>query len=442
MSVDKNISAKRNQYQEVDHDANIYWQELRANQDLLGNLQAQLRAEVTKELPVACNLNDLSQYAVNIVEQALSPDVSNNEHLSVLLEQLFELQQEVYLSANIDKKLRKRQYINASGLVISPDHCITTIKDTLRVRAFLRGIDSALEELHPTISGPIHIVYPACGPFAPLLLPLLSYYKEKQLYSPQDIRVTLIDIQKGAVLALEAIIKAQEIGDYIDDIICCDAMDFQPDFPIHMVVLEAMQHGFTKEGHLALAYHFSQQIEQRGVLIPQSVSVRAMMNIAQQEYVEQWKTANSLMSKEVFTSSLDNQKLRDKFVKERIELGEILHLDLAFLHKAKLSSIDQYTRMLECNTVRIPDIENNQDKQMLMISTQVNTYGDYWLNEYESGITQPLPEFSICINFTPKETRAGDLLVRSGDSIRFYYCLNGLPGFLATKLSEEVSESV
>jgi hypothetical protein len=429
---DNTINKSRPVFQEVEQDTSCQWQELQHNHDLLGNFHEQLRGQLTTELPVTEPQNIVSQHAVAAVEEALKPELSNKAALNTQLITLFEQQQKIYLAADIPKSLRKKQYINASGLVMPPDHCITTIKDTLRVSAFWRGIEQAIADLWQRFDGPLHIVYPACGPFAPLLLPLLTYYREKKLFTPKDITVTFIDIQEGATLALTSLIKALHLEDYVEQVLCQDAMDYQSKQPVHLVVLEAMQHGFSREGHFSLARHFSTLLVDGGVLLPQSVSVRARLNVAQREYVEQWHTANSPMSAASFNRPDTNGQQRKKFIDDRTELGEILHLDLHFLRSLKIKVLNQATSMAECNTVLIPHCKNNHDKQTLMIYTSVNTYGDNWLNEYESGITQPLPDMSVCINFTPQEVRAGDLLVNSGDHLTFYYCLNGLPGFLAT----------
>ena len=69
-------------------------------------------------------------------------------------------------------------------------------------------------------------------------------------------------------------------------------------------------------------------------------------------------------------------------------------------------------------------------------------YENEKIYEYDSGITHPLPEQQVCINFTPSESRDGDLLVKSGDDIKFYYRLNGLPGFLATWCEPSATQRV
>ncbi len=209
--------------------------------------------------------------------------------LDFKLEKLFEHQQNIYIGCDIPSELRKRQYIGRHGLVMSPDYCITTQKDSLRVRAFIRAINHAVSELHKKMPGPLHIVYPACGPLAPLLLPLIAYYQQLGLYSEQDLQITLIDMQPGAVASLHALVDALQITPFIRDIQLLDGCMYETSEPVHIVVLEAMQHGFSREGHLALARHFASRIEPDGLFIPREVSLRAVINEGQQEYNDQWQ---------------------------------------------------------------------------------------------------------------------------------------------------------
>ncbi|NRB42155.1 MAG: hypothetical protein HRU20_27410 [Pseudomonadales bacterium] len=399
---------------------NNNWQALQSDVNLKGSLQQQLREQIAAEDQTSINQTDLSASAISVVEEAiLSPEL-NKSALDEKLNTLFDRQCRVYAEANIPKMLRTRQYICASGLVISPDHSITTIRDTLRVRAFMRGIDQGLKQLRQRFSGQLHIAYPACGPFAPLLLPLLSYYKQQGLYSSQDITVTLVDIQEGAVMALSALVKAQGVEEYIQEIVCTDASEFKPQKPVHMVVLEAMQHGFSREGHFVLAKHYAKLMVDDGVFIPQQISIGAMLNVAQREYVDQWGEGSEAGS-------------RDAILAERTDLGEILNVNVQSLRMLKERVMDESTQLVECETLGLPFLKENHDKQTLMIYAKVNVFGDEWLGEYESGITHPLPDLQVCINFTPRDARPGDLLVNSGDRLTFYYCMNGLPGFLVTK---------
>jgi hypothetical protein len=122
--------------------------------------------------------------------------------------------------------------------------------------------------------------------------------------------------------------------------------------------------------------------------------------------------------------------MNEEIVAERIELGDILKLDKESLQNLSTQEIDEFIRLVECGSVTIPELSQHHDRQVLLICTRVKTFGDEAVGEYDSGITHPLPDMQVCINFSPKDPKPGDLLVKSGDQLKFYYRLNGLPGFL------------
>lgn len=386
----------------------------------LGAIAPEKKLPTKVESAPVLSINDAVD---EVVSEILSTHKVDKKSLKIKLEFLFKHQKKTFQKADISPALRTRQYISNCGLVMSPEQCITTQTDTLRVHAFIRAVDQALTSLRTEFEGPLHIVYPACGPFAPLLLPLIAYYHQHGTYDENDLCISLIDMQEGAVISLEALIQALGVSKFICGIHCQNATSFHSDLPIHMVVLEAMQHGFSREGHLQIARHFANIMEPKGAFIPQEISVRAVLNIAQDEFVEQWKDKNI---------DVEEQNMLQHYVEQRIELGEILRITPESLRSLNEKKLDENTSLIECNNIKIPEIVENTDKQTMLICTRINTYGSECVGEYDSGITHPLPDLNVCINFTPAETRSGDLLLTSGDYIKFYYRLNGLPGFLPT----------
>ena len=420
---------EENSPQSVDvKDERIDFNSMHLNANLFGDFKDQLRQQLTVEKPSPQNDEFIHLCVHDAVSSMLTNALCNKEKLAAQLEAVFEAFTQVYESSDISEALRKRRYICETGLVSSPDHCTETIKDTLRMNAFVRGIDQAIHSLSQSVKGKINIVYPACGPFAPLLLPLLSYYQREGIYSSDDLSVSLIDIQDGAIQSVRSLIKALSIGGFIKEVVCCNAVSYTSNEPVHLVVLEALQHGFSREGHLKLAKHFADMLDPIGIFLPQEIIVSAVLNVGQREYVEQWQQAKTEEEK---------MNLINEVRAERTELGDILRVNLPMLRKMSFQRQDEHTELYECGSVELPYLEKEYDQQVLMISSKVNVFNDEKIDEYDSGITHPLPDLQVCVNFVPKDSRPGDLLVKSGDVIKFYYCMNGLPGFLPIKLEKQ-----
>ncbi|MDO6424420.1 class I SAM-dependent methyltransferase [Saccharophagus degradans] len=402
------------------------WEALQLDAMLQGQLTETLRNRVSEISKPSQSETDVYTKAASVAEWLLTNNINSQAQKELLdqkLNELFLLKQNIYREAGIPNALTTRQFINASGLVMSPKDCMTTVRDTFRMFSFIRGMHEAVTEKLHCVEHKLQIAYPACGPFAPLLLPLLCHYKKSGIVQPEKLSVTFVDIQPGAVQSLQALVTNMGLENYVAAIVCDDATRYIPENKPDLVLLEAMQHGFSREAHFSIARHYAGLLNTDGVMIPKNISVGAMLNVAQREYVDQWRENPSLI----------NSDVRQEFIAERTDLGEIFNLNISTILQTKTADKQEETELLECGEVLIPQLPHHNDEQVLMIYTRINTYGEEWLDEYQSGITHPLPDMQICINFVPKDPKPGDLLVNAGDTLKFYYCLNGLPGFLAIK---------
>lgn len=380
-------------------------------------LNPQTKTQLQTEAKAQRSLAELCQQAVQLM--LAEEEASRVAYKAVLLE-LKASMISLYDALPIDLRLRKRQMIGPSGLIMSPDQCIHTVQDDLRVRAFWRAIDKALSAKRQQKS--IYLLYPACGPFAPLLLPLLSYYKTLGLYSPVQLRIILLDAQQGAVESVAALVHQLQLSEFVEAIICGDACQYVPSHPIDLLVLEAMQHGLSREGHLAIAKQLVNFLSPNGDMLPQQVKVQAVVSQGQQEFIEQWQGKEDLRAA---TMAPDLLQLR-------VVLGDVMTVNKESLKRMKELHLDQFTSLIEGNTLTIPVLPMQMKHPLLLLTTELQLYQDEVLLEYDSGITHPMPDLCVCINFVPSERRSGDLLVKTGDRLKFYYRLNGLPGFMPT----------
>ncbi|MBJ7551512.1 class I SAM-dependent methyltransferase [Marinomonas ostreistagni] len=372
----------------------------------------------------------LNQLPKNEAQQALQLSLENlvtkildtqlpHDQLVELFATAYENLLTSYQTAELTESEQTTSYLNATGLVMSVEHALHTFQDIYRVQAFIRGIHQALESKQG--SQKIHIVYPACGPFAPLLLPLIRHYAASDTARHQ-LKVTLIDIQPGAIKALNKLISDLDISDYIHEVLCCDVMNYHPNHPIDVLVMEALQHGFTREGHLAFARHLAPYLTADAIMLPEKIVVTASLNVGQREFVDQWKD-----NKRTHSSLVD-----ETIQSERVCLGEVFSLTLESLRKLTVIPLGDGMELIECNQVQVPKSIENIDKTNLLLCVTVTTFGQEKISEYDSGITHPLCDMSVCIDFVPKVAEPDDLLVKSGDRLKFYYKLSGAPGFLPT----------
>lgn len=325
-------------------------------------------------------------------------------------------------AANLPEEMLTSQFVHAHGLVLSPLNCSRTIKDVNRISAFGQGLHQLISQ-QLAKQPAIHILYPACGPFAPLLLPLLATYKDEAIFSSAQIQVTLVDIHSGATQTLKQLTEDLGLSDFIRSIATADACSYQPSAAADILLLEASHHGFSKEAHFAIARHLLPWLKEDGELIPGSIRVKAALVKGQQEFVEQWRDSRADQPPQLSQQALAG----------RIELGEIWRLDRAGIAAAQIIDLPDGQQVVECNTLTIPANGQDYNQRILVIYSEIDTFGDGRLDQYLSGITHPRPDMSVCIDFTPRSPLPDDLLLRRGDQIRFFYRLTGLTGFMPVK---------
>lgn len=393
----------------------------------LASSDKQIRELLASKKPIKIEKNELALVSNNTIGNILSSNRSLESYTQTQkdLTLLHNNLKGIFDFAKVPMELRDRQFLNKTGYAMSPENALNTINDVFRVSGFIRAIDLAIKDLKEVFKDePLHIVYPACGPLAPLLIPLLIHYSTNNIYTPKDIKITFIDIQQGAIMALVNLLKVMNLDSYIEGIECIDAVDYRTNKDVHLVVLEAMQHGFTKEGHLSIAKHFSDLLHPKGIFLPQNVTISAILAVGEQEYNLQFKGEKLVSS---FAKKEESQN-------QRIPVGKILEVNIENLRNMEIMELDANTRLIECASHIIPDFELGDKQYLMLFTTNIHIYKDEYIDEYDSGITHPLPDMSICVNFIPNtDKQESDIYLNSGDTINFYYKLVGLPGFLVTK---------
>ncbi|UXI03217.1 hypothetical protein [Photobacterium sp. TY1-4] len=356
------------------------------------------------------------------ITTVLQQEKTDHQTLTRLFENMYQCAVQSMALAGLSQEVLTRQYIGSTGLVMSPLNCRTTIQDIYRVKGFTRGIDQAIRAKLAHKES-IHILYPACGPFAPLMLPLLQYYQEKAVFSSEQIQLTLVDVQPGAIQTLHQLVSDLGLDAYVAQLAEADATAFQPEQSFDLLILEAMQHGFTKEGQLSIAKHLVPFLSVDGSLIPAEISVRGMLVHGETEFNQQWQTA-----KYAHSDNISEQAQAD-----RVELGEIFKITKSSLLGMAEIELQSGVKVIRANQVKIPSGVADMKDRILAIYAHIETFAGESVGPYDSGITHPCPDMSFYVDMQPRVTSSQNFVVRSGETVQFYYQLTGLPGFVATK---------
>ncbi len=160
------------------------------------------------------------------------------------------------------------------GRALSPRDAARCILDIARTTAFIRGVYDAVGTLRNRFPGEkINLLYAGCGPFAPLVLPVVTKF------SNDELGLTLVDAHEYSIESVRRLGNALGVASSIEVLQCCDAINHtQPDgAPLHLVVIETMQKALEHEPQVALTLRLAPQLVPGGILIPEQIRLTACL---------------------------------------------------------------------------------------------------------------------------------------------------------------------
>jgi len=245
-----------------------------------------------------------------------------------------------------------------SGLVISPTTAGMCSQGYRRVRRYLIALYQAIQDrLKQNPDQPVRILYPGCGPFAPLALPLMA------LFSPQQVQLHLLDFHAISIASVKHLTAQFQLMDFVCEYHIGDAMTYhiQPDLQPDIILSEILLAGLAREGHVAINHHLINQAPQ-AMLIPEQIQLRLQ-----------------LLKPEIEFATLISQR-----PEHRTDLGEVF----TFCREVLLDYPEQGCHYLPGESVVLPI--NIDSEYHTFLFTEIKLYGQEYLREYEDGLTTPI----------------------------------------------------
>lgn len=283
---------------------------------------------------------------------------------------------ELYKSASSlqeDHEYSRKAIHLKTGKAIDSFEAGMCVKEFMRTKCFVSGIyEGILEAKSRFPNKTINILYSGTGPFAALILPLTT------IFGPDEIKVTMLEINKNTIELLKNTITTFDVWDYVDDIILADAVNYKVDDKvIHMLVTETMQRAFVKEPHVSIVLNLIDQIEENGILIPESVGIDAVLfdDRRNQERILGVEGAD-----------------KDYF----LMLGRVFDLNFDTARKYSIPFKNSYGEQIEinCPTYEIPNPLDLRFRRINLMTT-IKVFGDCVLSHYESSLNLPFEVLSL-----------------------------------------------
>lgn len=249
----------------------------------------------------------------------------------------------------------------AEGKAISPHDAARCVLDFARTTAFLRGIDAVLARAVARFHRePVEVLYAGCGPFAPLVAPLIHRFGPA-------VRFTLIDIQPRSVEAVTRLVSVLGLNERVR-VLLADAATLDAEPAPHVAITETMQRALSVEPQVAITRNLARRLRPGGILVPESVSVDAcLLNIASE-----------------FSFGSPETAADPHEVRVRVMLGRLIEASLEAAAAGRLDPDGD--GLLPPAVVTIP---NRPAGTTVALLTRVVVAGDVVLGDYDSGITYP-----------------------------------------------------
>ena len=178
------------------------------------------------------------------------------------------------IKIDLNDSLYRKNIHTAEGKAIATEWAIRCIDDIMRTKRFVKGTYEAIRDLQQQKKGKtLHLLYAGTGPFATLVLPLIS------IFSPIDLRFIFLEINPVSITFLKKTIDHFDVGRYVIDIIEADAAVVQLDqkYDVDIVVTECLQHALEREPQVGITYNLISQLPPDVVLIPQEIRLEPLL---------------------------------------------------------------------------------------------------------------------------------------------------------------------
>lgn len=272
------------------------------------------------------------------------------------------------------------------GVAINPQAAAFCVKDYRRSVMFIRGLYAAINTaLQRFNEQPIKILYAGCGPFATLMLPLLSLFKPRQL------ELHLLDIHQRSLDSACLLLDHFGLSDHRVQTIQADACCYQHPGTLQLIVAETMQKSLEQEPQFAVTQNLAPQLCAQGIFIPEKIEVELCLGHLQCEQ-DIFKRDNTIDPEALIRSG------------RRYPLNCLLTLKPAMAStEFKQARHNPVTGMYELahQLIELPSIEDLSSYDAL-IFTRIRIFRSYRLNDYDAEISLPYP----CNDLLPLEAGA------------------------------------
>ena len=160
-----------------------------------------------------------------------------------------------------------------AGQAVSPVAAAICIRDFMRTRVFMRGLKEAIStKLLANPQKAVTVLYAGTGPFASLLIPLIT------LFGPTQLNMLLLDINPASITYLNKIIHYFNLEPYVMQVVETDAVTYRipAQWKPDIILSETMMPSLKTEPQVSIVANLVGQCPQ-AILVPEMIEVSACL---------------------------------------------------------------------------------------------------------------------------------------------------------------------
>ncbi len=249
------------------------------------------------------------------------------------------------------------------GIALSTSQAADCLNDPIRTARFIKGVYQAIQVLQQQNQGKtIHILYAGCGPYAPLLCPVLT------LLPDTPVSVLLIDIQATSVTHVQQTWEQLYLNHLLYRVEQRDASTYKLPEGWHMdlLITETMFTALTREPQVSISTNLAPQLAASGILIPQKISLGLYTSLFNQE--------------SLFPDSINTLIASTESQEKPNPVTEYL----------PVFCLDKFTRITNQQYISPAlQLKSYKERPDICLCTQIQVFEDVFIQASESYITNP-----------------------------------------------------
>jgi hypothetical protein len=324
------------------------------------------------------------------IAETIVDECSSTTQLQNALDEMVTLcRQGCDLSPSLSFSARSGDTELPQGVAINPEAAAQCVKDYQRSVMFIRGFHAAIrQKLEEQPDKPIDVLYAGCGPYATIVLPVLT------LIDPARLSLYLLDIHEESLSCAAQLVDFFQFDSLSTVYLCENACDYQHSTGFDLILAETMQKALEQEPQFKVTANLCHQLKPNGLFLPEQISISLYLHEIQNPNAVHFRqTILELTAESVLEDSLKPVEKDDE------SLVELSSFTIPTEYQHELFEFVFSTTIKIYGSHRLKDEEAEITLLTKVLDLEDAKPGETWQAFYQLG-TYPRFAFKLLTNYS------------------------------------------